>query len=97
DTLTASRERLSEAFAGFTGQTMAQRFALAQWDSLATGAPVLRDGLVSLDCTISSVTEVGTHSVMFGKIVGARLGDEQPALMYFKRRYKTLHGGQPAP
>ena len=27
--------------------------------------------------------------------VAARLGEEQPALMYFKRRYKALHGDHP--
>lgn len=95
NTLTAAHEGLSDCFAGFTGETMAQRFDRAQWERLVTGSPMLRGALVSLDCTIASVTEVGTHSVMFGEIVAARLGEEQPALMYFKRRYKALHGDHP--
>jgi flavin reductase len=96
NTLTAAQETLSDCFAGFTGETMVQRFGRAKWDRLVTGAPILRGALVSLDCTIASVTEVGTHSVMFGEIVAARFGEEQPALMYFKRRYKALHGDHPA-
>ena len=90
NTLTAEQQVLSDCFAGFTQETMAERFANAEWDRLATGSPVLRSGLVSLDCEIASITEVGTHSVIFGEVRAMQFGETRAALMYFNRAYKSL-------
>ena len=90
NTLGAGQQVLSDCFAGLTRETMVERFAKAEWDRLATGSPVLRSGLVSLDCQIASVAEVGTHSVIFGEVRAVRFGETRAALMYFNRAYKSL-------
>lgn len=92
NTLNANQELLSNSFAGFTEETMLERFANAEWDRMLTGAPALLSALVSLDCEIASVTEVGTHSVIFGDVRAVRFTEARTALMYFNRSYKSLEG-----
>ena len=89
NTLSAGQEAVSAMFGGKEGsQTV--RFGVGTWDTLTTGAPVLQHAVVSFDCRIVQVTEIGTHSVMFGEVVGIRHGDEHDGLVYFGRRYHRL-------
>ncbi len=95
NTLTSDQQHLSDSFAGFKRQTMRERFAEAEWDALETGAPVLTSALVSLDCKVTSIAEVGTHSVLFGETQSIRFGESRTALMYFKRSYRRLEDTSP--
>jgi flavin reductase len=61
-----------------------------RWTTLATGSPVLGDASVAIDCRITSISEVGTHSVFFCEVVAIRMGAEKDALMYFDRAYHGL-------
>lgn len=90
NTLAAGHEEISNMFAGFTGVEMADRFNTGEWFELATGSPAMSDALVSIDCRISSIAEVGTHSVMFGAVEGIHFGDDNEALMYLRRSYHKL-------
>ena len=90
NTLGAGHEAISDAFAGFTGSAMDERFAATDWQTLATGAPAMTDALVSIDCRISSITEIGTHSVIFGAVQAIRFGQDNEALMYLRRAYHKL-------
>lgn len=71
-----------------------ERFASADWDRLATGAPVLRGAVSALDCKIASVTEVGTHTVFFCQITAALTDAERDGLIYFARDFHRV--GLPA-
>lgn len=88
NTLAHAQLDVSVAFSGKA--EMEERFTSGSWTSGATGAPVLEQALASFDCTIGSVVEVGTHSVMFCVIQDIRLGDPSEALMYFNRAYHGL-------
>lgn len=90
NTLTAEHQALSETFAGSTGASMPDRMKAAEWTVLETGAPVLTDALVSIDCRVTEVNEVGTHSVFFGEVMAIRLGERRPALVYLHREYRSL-------
>jgi flavin reductase len=90
NTLAADHQALSEDFAGSTGLDMRQRMEAAQWRETASGAPALTDALVSLDCRITEVNEVGTHSVFFGEVLGLSFGVRRPALVYLHRTYHSL-------
>ena len=87
--LSAEQQTLAAHFATST-LSMAERFAAAQWDALATGAPVLRGALASLDCEIESVTEVGTHTVFFCAVKAAHTHVDGDALIYYGRRYHRV-------
>jgi len=90
NTLAAAQEPLSPIFAGFTHHVMAERFAEADWVTLATGAPVLTDAVVSFDCRIAQVSEVGTHSVFFCEVEAIQAGPAHEGLIYFGRSYHRI-------
>jgi len=90
NTLGAAQEALSPVFAGMTGCDMEGRFAAAAWSTLATGAPVLGGALVSLDCRIVEVVEIGNHSVLFCSVAAVAPGQGDTGLVYFARRYHPV-------
>lgn len=90
NTLVHEHTELSNVFAGQGNLSMEERFAQGDWETLATGSPVLKSARVSFDCQIKEISEVGTHSVIFGEVVAARLGEFAPALIYLDRNYHSL-------
>ena len=88
NTLAHEQKDISVAFSG--GSEMAERFTSGYWTTCSTGAPVLEQALVSFDCLISQVVEVGTHSVIFCDVQYISLGDPVEALLYFNRTYRSL-------
>lgn len=70
------------------------RFGTSDWTTLATGAPVLEDALSALDCELERAVEVGSHSVLFGKVVGIRAADDAAGkpLLYYNRQYGEFVG-----
>ncbi|MFK4823432.1 flavin reductase family protein [Paenochrobactrum sp. BZR 588] len=90
NTLSSAHQKLSDAFSGRFQMTQDERFALAQWQTLTTGAPVLADALASFDCIVTSVQEHSTHYVVFGEVVGVSQKTDEEALIYLNRRYHTL-------
>lgn len=85
--LGSGQDRLSAEFAD-SSIPIAERFARAgAWQQLATGAPALREALVSIDCWVSQAIEVGSHTVFIGEVAEIRMGDARGALVYFDRAY----------
>ncbi|KAA8733793.1 flavin reductase [Acinetobacter qingfengensis] len=64
-----------------------QRFEHGDWASLVTGAPVLTDALVSFDCQIEQIQEVGTHTIFICNIVAIQQSQHGQGLVYFNRGY----------
>jgi flavin reductase len=93
NTLSAAQQHLSPVFAGMIEGEYAERFDRAQWGTLATGAPVLGGALVSFDCRVAQVTEIGTHSVFFCEVVAVHTADDDDGggLIYFRRCYHKVH------
>jgi flavin reductase len=88
-TLAAHQQAISGVFGG--GETAQDaRFGAGSWHTLETGAPVLLGAVVAFDCRIVQVTEIGTHSVVFGEVVGIEHGNEHDGLVYFGRAYHPL-------
>ena len=67
------------------------RFAEGDWTTAVTGAPVLKDALAWLDCTLYGRHEAGTHSVYIGEVQASSVPrpDEFP-LVYWNRGYRWL-------
>jgi len=90
--LGAQHQQLSNVFA--SRLSSAERFAHGAWTELSTGAPVLEDALVSFDCEIEQVQEVGTHSVFMCRVVAIRqsgsAGINDESLVYFNRAYASV-------
>ena len=90
NTLAAKHEPLSVAFSGLTGLTAQERFALGDWDVIATGAPTLKGALAVFDCELVDTKDLATHRVLFGKVTGLRVGDNLRPLIYHDRGYHVL-------
>lgn len=89
--LGVQHEYISNTFASKLGSK--ERFKQGSWAQLATGAPVLEDALVSFDCEIEQVQEVGTHSIFICRVVAIKQEkqDEQnESLAYFNRSYHQV-------
>jgi flavin reductase len=88
NTLAAGHEDLSTLFGGKT--PMAERFAAADWHTLASGSPLLDGALVSFDCKVTQVVSVGTHDILFCEALALVRNDETHGLAWFDRGYHHL-------
>ncbi|MEM5344397.1 flavin reductase [Paraburkholderia azotifigens] len=91
--LSADQRELSDLFAGVGGLSMPERFAKSQWGTLASGAPYCKEAMMTLDCHVVDAIEVGTHSLIFARVMATAQAEGRHPLAYYKRAYATA---QPA-
>ena len=85
--LRETQEDLSNHFA-FTKE---DRFSQGGWTTAQTGAPILKDALVWLDCTVYSRHTAGTHTIYIGEVQASRVVEEDAKpLLYWNRGYAKL-------
>ncbi|MGE5234618.1 MAG: flavin reductase family protein [Acidobacteriota bacterium] len=68
------------------------RFAVGDWTSAATGAPVLRDALAWLDCRLQDRLDAGTHTIHTGLVEASHSASDGTPLVYWNRGYRRLEG-----
>jgi flavin reductase len=90
NTLGADAEPIADMFAGRTGAQSEARFQLGTWGTLSTGAPVLENAVVALDCRVAEIKAVASHYVIFGAVEAIKTGEGGPALVYHDRAYKRV-------
>ncbi|WP_274629592.1 flavin reductase family protein [Arvimicrobium flavum] len=90
NTLAVKHEPMAVAFSGVTRLSPEERFAMAEWDVIASGAPTLVDAVAVFDCELIDTKELATHRVLFGKVTGLRIGDNLRPLIYHDRAYHVL-------
>ena len=86
--LGAQHESISNSFA--SKMSSQERLDYGSWSPLKTGAPVLEDALVSFDCEIEDIQQVGTHSVFMCRVVAIRQSEQEESLVYFNRAYSRV-------
>ena len=85
-----SRHRhVADSFAGRIERWRSDRFACDAWTAIGTGAPVLSDGLLVMDCELTQELVVSTHAVFVGTVVGLQSREGAP-LLYSDQSYRTL-------
>lgn len=89
NTMAGPHEEISMAFAGGV-KDMNARFAVGEWTTLVTGAPVLKEATVAFDCRVTQVAEVGTHDVVFCEVLAIHEGGSTDGLVYFGRKFHRL-------
>lgn len=87
--LGAQHEQISNAFAS-SQLNSEERFKLAAWTTLVTGSPILEDALVSFDCEIEQIQQIGTHSVFMCRVVAIKQSQQEESLVYFNRAYHQV-------
>lgn len=60
------------------------RFDKDDWETLATGAPILKGTIASLDCELVAEHEVETHSIFIGRVKDGRFSEKHEPLLYFR-------------
>ncbi|WP_413203415.1 flavin reductase family protein [Rhodospirillum sp. A1_3_36] len=80
---------VSDTFAGRLSAPGGDKFAPFAWTTLETGAPVLANALVTFDCRVTDMVEVGTHGVIFGAVAWVSMGEgaDGGPLLHASRAY----------
>lgn len=78
---------LAEIFAGRTGLDGEPRFVHGEWQARTTGAPVLCDSCVSLECQLVDRAEMKTHTVFIGQVLALHMGLHRRPLLYADRNF----------
>lgn len=85
--LASGQQAVSNQFAG--GASQAQRFADNPWQTGVTGAPVLSDTLMALECTVANKMKAGTHWIIVGEVQACHCHNGEPVL-YYRSDYRQL-------
>lgn len=88
--LAGYHRRLSQYFDDETDASSYGFADTSRWTQLATGAPILRDASVALDCRVAHVVESGAHSVFFCQIENAHIDSEGGAMVVFGGTHHSL-------
>lgn len=93
--LSDQQQEISEIFAGRVPEHE-DRFKGLELLTLQTGSPILPGGLAAFDCCLVGTYETDTTTVMFGKVVEARVSDrpleDLAPLLYYNQGYHFLKG-----
>jgi flavin reductase (NADH)/flavin reductase len=66
----------------------AEKFALGDWTSLETGAPILTSAIAAFDCKLANVVAVATHGILIGEVQAVALHPDGPRpLLYVDGAY----------
>lgn len=88
--LASIHHELAKRFAGHDGLSGEERFTTANWSVLATGAPVLMDALVVLDCRLIEARKLGSHTVFMGTVAACRSEPGLEPLVYVNGGFREL-------
>ncbi len=86
--LSANQREFSDRFAG-RGDDSKDRLDGIETETLSTGAPFLRGGLVYFDCRLHQTIGVGTSILFIGEVIAVRQFEGQP-LVYHDRHYQQI-------
>ena len=87
--LSSGQQDLSNQFAG--GSNQQQRFENTDWKAGITGAPILNNSLMSLDCKVVEKVLAGTHWIIIGEVQECVCRSGDP-LLYYRGAYRQLAG-----
>jgi flavin reductase len=88
--LGSEQEHVSRLFSGQAGMSIEERFGQTGYERLTTGAPAVSGSLVSFDCEIDRIEEVGTHAIFICRVVQTWAGSYRGGLLYFNREYHRV-------
>jgi len=94
--LSSEHVDIAERFSGIGGLKGAQRFAGAEWISLASGVPLLDGALAAFDCEVEHVFERYSHAIVIGRVLDVRVSAHRSALTYWHGKYIALDKNEDA-
>lgn len=94
--LAEEQDHIARVFAGMAGKDV-DRFATGDWQTLATGAPVLAGATAVFDCELAMAVEQFSHSIFIGQVRAVRTSQNRDPLLYGARRFRTLRKAMTMP
>jgi flavin reductase (DIM6/NTAB) family NADH-FMN oxidoreductase RutF len=88
NTLSSHQEAVARRFAGAAKGPA--RFEDSDWFELATGAPVLADALINLDCRIEQAIAFSTHTLFVGRVEALRTEQSLKPLLFVDGQWASL-------
>lgn len=85
--LSSEQQEVSNQFSG--GCSQQERFENTNWSTACTGAPILNESLMSLDCRVVQKVHAGTHWIIIGEIKECVCRSGEP-LLYCRGGYRQL-------
>ncbi|RIZ66382.1 MAG: flavin reductase [Methylococcales bacterium] len=85
--LKSDQQEISNQFAG--GASQEQRFENTPWESGITGAPILTESLMSLDCKVVEKVRAGTHWIIIAEVQDSICRSGEP-LLYYCGAYRNI-------
>jgi flavin reductase (DIM6/NTAB) family NADH-FMN oxidoreductase RutF len=86
--LASHQQDVSKVFASSKYED--SRLQQVSWTEGETGAPLIDEGLASLECTVASAHREGSHTIYVGRVQAVHTSDAEP-LLYYKGSYRSLH------
>ncbi len=68
-----------------------RRFEGLEWETAATGAPLIPGALAAIDCRVADRHEGGDHVIYLGRVEALRLREGEP-LLHYRGGYRELAG-----
>ena len=75
---------LADIFGGKTAHKAAGRFAVGEWGTLTTGAPILLGAIGAIDCRLEETIERHGVVIAIGRVVDVRLRPGTEPLIHFR-------------
>jgi len=86
--LASHQQSVSDIFASSKHED--SRLQRVSWSKGETGAPLIDEALASLECTVVSAHQEGSHTVYVGQVEAVHTTDAEP-LVYYQGSYRSLH------
>lgn len=88
--LASHQQDVSNIFASSKDED--SRLQKVSWTEGRTGAPLIDEAVVSLECNVTSSHREGSHTIYVGRVEAAHSTDGKP-LLYYDGDYRSLHCG----
>lgn len=88
--LCAEQLEIAKHFAGMTEVPMSDRFMLHNWKEGSQQIPVLEGALANLQGKISSMSEIGTHTLFLVELSEIEIQETGNSLTYFNRTFHEI-------
>jgi flavin reductase (DIM6/NTAB) family NADH-FMN oxidoreductase RutF len=89
--LRASQQAEAAAFGGAVSAP--ERFSVGKWRTDGNMPPFLDDAQANIFCSVEGSVAVGTHLIVVGRVLRARLSGEVSPLLYSDGRYVAVDAG----
>jgi flavin reductase (DIM6/NTAB) family NADH-FMN oxidoreductase RutF len=82
--LSADQEEVCRSF---SSKQIVDKWSGLAWHKAPTGAPVIDDAVAWIDCDVESLTQVGDHDLVIGRVRGVRVVNPVLPLLFFQGGY----------